>query len=650
MTETTPGLGGLLYAISDQHARRLEQRDVATTAALAQDWAAVEQRALADLAALQETVDAARAAGRPVSPAWLYQQARLETVLDTVQEQVQAFAGTASARTAADQAWAQGQAQTDAANLTAQAAGVDLLGVNPANVTAAAGFLADGSPVADLFAGYGRDAAAHARAVLTQAAAFGWGADRTAREFTGALGMLRSRAQTIARTELHRVYRTTSRDTYMANADVVTGWTWRAHLDGDTCPACAAMDGTVHPVTEALDGHPRCRCAMVPLTPSWADLGLSGVGETGVAPQARGEALLAGMTPREQDRMLGPTKAALYRQGQIALEDCVVRTNSARWGTMRREATVAEARANAAARGVRQRVSKSTPRTGTAPARRKTATEMRAEAAAIREQVPAAKAAQEATRARVEQVRAATTQGAPLNRRPYALNDPTPAPADWHRNAHTTASMARVLREAAAKPVKVNVSAEALESIARTGRIRTAHEASVQAANSAKGRNYLESRQRFEHDQVGIPRDTPADEMPVYGWLDSGQDEGPIMYGGFRLILDDAVKARTSLTGGDSLLRKSTPMWVDDVADAADERLAAAGQRLDLDEYDDAAMDRTPRDVLRRWDYVEAQVHGGVRAGDIRAVVVESRADWEAAPQSLRDAVAAAGWEVRYGW
>lgn len=412
MTETTPGLGGLLQAISDQQSRRLAQRDEATTAALRQDWLAVEQQALAELAELQAVMDQARAAGRPVSPSWLYRQDRLQHLLDTVQQQVEQFAGTAHERTVNDQAWAQSRAQVDAATLTqaATTATVDVLGVNPANLATAAGFMVDGSPLANLFGRYGTDAASRARALLTQATAFGWGADRLAREFMAVLAMSRTAAETVARTELHRVYRTTSRDTYRANADVVTGWVWRAHLDRRTCPACAAMDGTVHPVDEVLSGHPRCRCAMIPLTPSWADLGLDGLDDTGVTPTRRGRERLAAMTPAEQDRMLGPTKGRLYRQGQITLDDCVTRDYSPRWGAMHREATVAEARANAAARGVRQVISKSVPRTGTQAARRKSAQEIRAEAAAIRERTAAARAEAERVRAQVEAVRTATLE------------------------------------------------------------------------------------------------------------------------------------------------------------------------------------------------------------------------------------------------
>lgn len=402
MSETTPGLGGLLYAMSDEHARRLRDRDEVLEAMLVRDWRGVEQRALADLAALQETMDAARAAGKPVNQAWLYRQARLQAVLGNVAEQVEAYGGRAADLTEQGQAWAHRQGQADAVALTGQAAGLsaDMVRTVPANVATAAGFLADGSPLVDLFKGMGVDAATTARAVLTQAVALGWGADRTAREFRDGLALAQHRATTIARTELHRVYRTTTRDTYQANADVVTGWTWRAHLDSRTCTGCMAMDGTVHPVDEVLDGHPRCRCAMVPLTPSWADLGITGVDDLPSPVQRRGDDLLRSMSPADLRRALGPSRAALYRAGQIDLQDMVVRTHDPRWGSMRREATVAEARANAAARGVQQRVSRTTPAAGTRPARRKSPAEVRTEAAALDAKAAAARRAADEHRRR----------------------------------------------------------------------------------------------------------------------------------------------------------------------------------------------------------------------------------------------------------
>lgn len=440
MTETTPGLGGLLYAMADEHARRLVDRDDVLEGMLARDWEAVQRQAQTDLAAVTARMDAARATGKPISPAWLYQERRFHDLLATVEQQTALYGHGATQVTTDAQEWAAGRGVDDAAASVAAAAGlrVDALTPPPRNVAVAAGFLTDGSPLSDLFATLGPDAVQHAREALVTAAAMGWGADRTARALRDGLAVTGTRAVTIARTEVHRVYRESSRTLYQANRDVVTGWTWRAALDRRCCSGCMAMDGTAHGVDDTLDGHPRCRCAMVPLTPSWADLGVEDVADLPGPPQGRAEARLAAMSPAEQDRALGPARAALYRQGQIGLQDMVVRTRDPRWGSMRREATVLEARANAAARGVRQRVVKTTPRRGTQPARRKTPAEVRTETRALHDAKMAAMRA-ELDAVKAETARVVAARKAVEAQFPRTMADPPSYQTDRYRKARDTA-------------------------------------------------------------------------------------------------------------------------------------------------------------------------------------------------------------------
>lgn len=60
----------------------------------------------------------------------------------------------------------------------------------------------------------------------------------------------------------------------------VSEWVWSANIgDTRTCRACVAMHGTRHPVSEVLNDHHRGRCAMVPVTPRWSELGFSGGAE-----------------------------------------------------------------------------------------------------------------------------------------------------------------------------------------------------------------------------------------------------------------------------------------------------------------------------------------------------------------------------------
>jgi len=60
----------------------------------------------------------------------------------------------------------------------------------------------------------------------------------------------------------------------------VDRWIWSANIGSPrTCRACVAMHGTVHPTTEILNDHHRGRCAAVPVTPTWRELGFRDGGE-----------------------------------------------------------------------------------------------------------------------------------------------------------------------------------------------------------------------------------------------------------------------------------------------------------------------------------------------------------------------------------
>lgn len=60
----------------------------------------------------------------------------------------------------------------------------------------------------------------------------------------------------------------------------ITRWMWSANIGSPrTCLACIAMHGTIHPTTEMLNDHWLGRCSPLPITPTWAELGLDGMVE-----------------------------------------------------------------------------------------------------------------------------------------------------------------------------------------------------------------------------------------------------------------------------------------------------------------------------------------------------------------------------------
>ncbi len=146
-------------------------------------------------------------------------------------------------------------------------------------------------------------------------------------DFNGGL----TRALNIARTELLDAYRSAAMEHQAANGDVLDGWIWSARLDTRCCPSCWAQHGTVHPITEPgpLD-HQQGRCARVPKTKSWADLGFAGMAEPASAvPDAR--TVFAGLPEADQLKIMGPARLDGLRNGDFDWSDLSTRRTVDGW-------------------------------------------------------------------------------------------------------------------------------------------------------------------------------------------------------------------------------------------------------------------------------------------------------------------------------
>jgi hypothetical protein len=104
---------------------------------------------------------------------------------------------------------------------------------------------------------------------------------------------------------------------------------------------CWAMSGTRFPTERTLDTHPGCRCALVPITRSWRDLGFDIPDRR--PPVLEGPAVFADLPASMQRQILGPAKHQAYTDGLITLHDLVLPTRSQRWGPGRRERSLRSA-------------------------------------------------------------------------------------------------------------------------------------------------------------------------------------------------------------------------------------------------------------------------------------------------------------------
>lgn len=84
------------------------------------------------------------------------------------------------------------------------------------------------------------------------------------------LGVVKSRAEVIVRTETLRAYNAASREYYAANGIELV--MWYATADDRSCPICAPRAGQIYKRANVkVPAHPRCRCYLAPWDPEVAE-------------------------------------------------------------------------------------------------------------------------------------------------------------------------------------------------------------------------------------------------------------------------------------------------------------------------------------------------------------------------------------------
>lgn len=139
-----------------------------------------------------------------------------------------------------------------------------------------------------------------------------------------------------------------------ANKGLLRGWRWAAKLDNRVCPRCAGLDGTFYKIdakdTPPMPLHWRCRCLKQWITNNPKDFGVPDdevqrvirpwvEREPGTIGRGGNRKILnAGTTKdfygewfqtlsaKKQDEIVGPTRAALLRDGTLKWGDLVDKT------------------------------------------------------------------------------------------------------------------------------------------------------------------------------------------------------------------------------------------------------------------------------------------------------------------------------------
>ena len=194
--------------------------------------------------------------------------------------------------------------------------------------------LAPGSPLHQaLVTDLGPTIAKAVEEALLDGIALGYNPRKVAAIIRKTLGQGLSWALRTSRTSMLYAHRQSTMATYRANSGIVKGWIWHAELGPRTCIACIAQHGTEHTLDETLNDHHNGRCAMVPKTISWADLGYTGIPER--APMQTGREWFEKLSPGQQAAMF--ENKAMYRawqKGAIGWDDLIGEHEDAVYGKM----------------------------------------------------------------------------------------------------------------------------------------------------------------------------------------------------------------------------------------------------------------------------------------------------------------------------
>lgn len=306
----------VLDEILKKHRQRILAGDRQALREMLAAYESVREDLRQQLRTIERRIKTARANGETLSSSWLYRERRIKELVDQVNGEIERFGQTVAEITARNQRAAITIARDQAREiLETMAEPIPNVGsmLPTRTLETAVGLMGDGSPIYAYWAENVAPAVAEAlKKELIRAISTGADFRSVARNLMKAGDIVRRRALMIARTEVQRVRRETTRAIYQENDDVIEGWEWVAAKSIRTCAACLALDGRQFKLKDEFPQHPNCRCTLIPV-----------IIDVGRPPRTTGQEWFDGLADDEKEKIIGKDALAMLKAGDVKLQDFV---------------------------------------------------------------------------------------------------------------------------------------------------------------------------------------------------------------------------------------------------------------------------------------------------------------------------------------
>lgn len=306
------------------------------------------------IARINDLADAIAEDGAEFTASEVLKWQRAQTLLRQVEAEMSTLATASAQPIEASQSAAVELAGDQAKGLalaTAQSAGADAIAatidttwnrLNTGAAEAMVGRMSDGSPLRDWLGQFGKQQRSILGDALQSAAALGTNPRDVARMLQGKVDASAARLLLMSRTEILGAQRAATMQNYQDNADIVDGFIWISAHQDRTCLACLSLDGQFFPLTvDFQPSHVGCRCSSR-ASVKGVDMARRGI--------RTGEEWFKAQPEAVQREMIPKALWDDYASGKITLADFRHLHEDDRWGASYREATIPQARANAARR------------------------------------------------------------------------------------------------------------------------------------------------------------------------------------------------------------------------------------------------------------------------------------------------------------